>query len=410
VLYEFPPEVQSDPAKPWRDPANWPLVTPNAGKSISIPRLLQACESEEQKGDAALRLWASQHLNIEIGIALHSDRWAGADFWQFCAAPEGMTLEQLIERSEVVVTGIDGGGLDDLLGFVALGRETGTGRWLAWSRAWAHRIVLERRKDIASQLLDFEKAHELVIVEKPGQDVEEVADLVEQIDAAGVLAEEAAVGVDQAGIDPIVNAIVDRKIKPERIVGVQQGWRLNGAIKTTERALAARTLLHGGSALLTWAVGNAKPEAHGNATVITKQRAGSAKIDPLMAEVVVKLVKSDEPGTLKDRLDEAWQSIKLGLVRGLSIGFTSKEHSYIEETYGIHFLKWNWLELSAVTIPANQEASITSIKSIDRQVLAASGLVQRSGVDLITQPPASRETKPAVRKRGPVQLIPRTYK
>jgi HK97 family phage prohead protease len=127
-------------------------------------------------------------------------------------------------------------------------------------------------------------------------------------------------------------------------------------------------------------------------------------------EVVVKLVKSDEPGTLKDRLDEAWQSIKLGLVRGLSIGFTSKEHSYIEETYGIHFLKWNWLELSAVTIPANQEASITSIKSIDRQVLAASGLVQRSGVDLITQPPASRETKPAVRKRGPVQLIPRTYK
>lgn len=85
-------------------------------------------------------------------------------------------------------------------------------------------------------------------------------------------------------------------------------------------------------------------------------------------EVTVKLVKTDEPGTLKNRLDEAWQSIKLGLVRGLSIGFRSIEHTFIEGTHGIHFIKWMWLELSAVTIPANSDASITAIKSIDREI------------------------------------------
>ncbi|HET7375434.1 MAG TPA: hypothetical protein VFK30_01925, partial [Anaerolineae bacterium] len=34
-----------------------------------------------------------------------------------------------------------------------------------------------------------------------------------------------------------------------------------------------------------------------------------------------RIAKTDEPGTLKSRLDEAWQSIKLKLVRAVSIGF-----------------------------------------------------------------------------------------
>lgn len=57
---------------------------------------------------------------------------------------------------------------------------------------------------------------------------------------------------------------------------------LNGAIKTTERKLAGGEIEHEGSALMAWVVGNAKAEARGNAVVITKQAAGSAKIDPLM--------------------------------------------------------------------------------------------------------------------------------
>lgn len=72
-------------------------------------------------------------------------------------------------------------------------------------------------------------------------------------------------------------------------------------------------------------------------------------------------------------IDEAWSLIKAGLVRGLSIGFKTIESARIKDTFSEHIQKWEWLELSAVTIPANAEASITTIKSIDAQLRAASG-------------------------------------
>ena len=79
-------------------------------------------------------------------------------------------------------------------------------------------------------------------------------------------------------------------------------------------------------------------------------------------EVEIHLAQTQEPGKLKDRLDEAWQSIKMGLVKGLSVGFRAKEYSFLDDG-GIHFTAWDWYELSAVTIPANAEAGITDIKA-----------------------------------------------
>jgi phage terminase large subunit-like protein len=155
--------------------------------------------------------------------------------------------------------------------------RTVTGRGLTWSHAWCHETVLERRKEIAPRLLDFVKDGDLTIVEKPGRDVEEVADLVEQCEDSGLLDQ---VGVDNAGIGAIVDAIVDRGIEYERIVGIPQGYKLMGAIKTVERKLAGRDLAHGGRPLMNWCVGNAKPEPRGSAVLITKQVSGSAKIDP----------------------------------------------------------------------------------------------------------------------------------
>lgn len=100
--------------------------------------------------------------------------------------------------------------------------------------------------------------------------------------------------------------------------------------------------------------------------------------------IVIKanLTKIDEAGALKDRLDEAWQSIKHGLVQGLSIGFQPVESARIEGSYSYRFMKWLWLELSAVTIPANGEASITAIKSIDTELRAATGEKQHVVVRL----------------------------
>ncbi|MCG2574217.1 HK97 family phage prohead protease [Acinetobacter sp. ME22] len=83
-------------------------------------------------------------------------------------------------------------------------------------------------------------------------------------------------------------------------------------------------------------------------------------------QVKVQLTKPDqvESEELKQRLQTAWDSIKTGLVRGLSIGFSPIEVADIQGTWGYRFIKWDWYELSAVTIPANQEATITGIKSL----------------------------------------------
>jgi HK97 family phage prohead protease len=109
----------------------------------------------------------------------------------------------------------------------------------------------------------------------------------------------------------------------------------------------------------------------------------------------------DDAGTLKNRLDEAWQSMKAKLVRGLSIGFQGLETARIKDTYSLHYLKWTWLELSAVTVPANADATITSIKSADLAAIrAASGARRVLRLDI--QPGDSGQQK--ARRKGVLYL------
>ena len=282
MLFEFPEPMIEREA--YLDPAWWFVTNPNLGRSVSEDWLGDELAKAQRGDKAALNTFLAKHLNVEIGQRLRADGWAGAEFWEG-QGRRGLTLEEVLARSEVVVVGIDGGGLDDLLGLAVLGRCAETGRWLLWSHAWAHRVVLKRRKDIATKLLDFEKHGDLTIVDRPGQDVAAVADIVMEIETAGLLAEEHAIGVDVAGIGDIVDELTsdERRIDQARIVGIAQGWRLNGAIKTCERKLAGGSLEHGGTGLMAWCVGNAKAVQVGNAISITKAAAGSAKIDPLAA-------------------------------------------------------------------------------------------------------------------------------
>jgi phage terminase large subunit-like protein len=182
-----------------------------------------------------------------------------------------------------VTVGIDGGGLDDLLGLAVLGREADTGNWLSWSRAWAHPTVLQRHKQEAPRLRDFEQAGELAIVNRIGDDVAEVAAIVAQVHASGRLPASQSIGVDPHGLGGILDALQDAEIPEAAITGISQGWKLTGSIKTVERKLAEGALWHGGAALMAWCVGNARVEPRGNAVMITKQGSGFAKIDPLMA-------------------------------------------------------------------------------------------------------------------------------
>ncbi|MDG9890569.1 phage major capsid protein [Pseudomonas juntendi] len=121
-------------------------------------------------------------------------------------------------------------------------------------------------------------------------------------------------------------------------------------------------------------------------------------------EVTVELAKVDEPGTLKDRLDEAWQSIKAKLVRGLSIGFSPIESANIDGSWGRRFLKWEWLELSAVTVPANSDASIQTIKSIDREQRAATGTSALPVVRITPAGASATITKSAKPEEGDMNI------
>ena len=286
ILYEFPEAVQTSPDKLWADPEMWPMVLPNLGRSITLPRLIADGEAAKEKGEEEFRRWASQHLNIEIGMALHSDRWVGADHWE-AAADTTLTLDAILERSEVAVVGIDGGGLDDLLGLAILGRCRETRDWLLWTRAWAQTDVLERRKEIVERLRDFQRAGDLIICEEPTQDVEEVAAIVAQVAAAGLLPRRYGVGLDPVGVAAIIDELAGHGIETEAnggpVCAVYQGYKLSGAVWGMERKLNDGTLWHGGTPMMAWCVGNAKAEQRGNAVLITKQTAGKAKIDPLIA-------------------------------------------------------------------------------------------------------------------------------
>lgn len=278
VLYEFPEKMQKD-REAWSNPKNWKMVNPNVGRSITVERLREDMSAAIEAGEDELRSWASQHLDVEIGLALHSNSWAGAIFWEERGI-EGLTFDELLKRAEVITFGVDGGGLDDLLGAAAIGRERGTGKWLHWGHAWAHPSVLERRKSEAQRFKDFEADGDLTIVQQPGEDLEQVADYVARAKERRLLDK---VGLDPAGVGAILDALLDAGIPQDQVIGISQGWRMSGAIKTVERKLADGVMVHGKSRMMAWSVGNARVEPKGNAILITKQASGTAKIDPVMA-------------------------------------------------------------------------------------------------------------------------------
>ncbi|MGE4334667.1 MAG: terminase large subunit [Pigmentiphaga sp.] len=279
ILYEFPDDMLG--SKAYLDPANFYFTNPNIGRSVSAEWLEDQLKLMRARTDGSFQQFLAKHLNVEIGLNLRSDRWAGADHWEAQADRSLRQLDDFLRRVEVVTGGIDGGGLDDLLGLGLVGREQGSGRWLHWGRAWAHPSVLERRKEIAPRLRDFERDGDLVIVSRIGEDVAQLAAIIRRVFDAGLFPEKEGVGADPSGIT-FAEAFAEAEIPEELLVGVSQGWRMGGTIKTVERKLAEGTFLHGGTALMAWSVGNARVEQRANSILITKQASGTAKIDPLM--------------------------------------------------------------------------------------------------------------------------------
>lgn len=70
-----------------------------------------------------------------------------------------------------------------------------------------------------------------------------------------------------------------------------------------------------------------------------------------------------EEGTVRERVNEAWHSLKYKLLQAVSIGFKPVEWSYMDDSYGIRYMSWEMLELSLVGVPANPDAVIQTVKS-----------------------------------------------
>lgn len=292
IIYEFPPELQRDEAY-WRNPGNWAPVLPNLGRSIDPEKLLADYENNGRATKEAEQIWASQHLNIEIGVGLGGDAWGGAEFWEG-RGDSSLTLESLIERSEVATVGIDGGGLDDLLGLCVIGREKVTRRWLIWAHAYANPVVMERRKEIASTLRGFEEEGSLSICGVP-DDVELLADVVERLMRAKLLPAKNAIGIDPNNVGAIIEALAGRQVPDPMIYRLRQGSALSPAIWGLERKLSDKTLIHSGSEMMAWVLGNVKIEVKGNGNAATKEVAGRAKIDPFIAMLCAAILMSWNP-------------------------------------------------------------------------------------------------------------------
>jgi phage terminase large subunit-like protein len=298
ILYEFPEEFQKDKRNLWKNKKYWHIVNPNLGLSVDEDFLTAELIAAEHAGAAAMALFASQHFNIQIGSSLHAGRWPGVDLWDGCADPT-LTLESLIERSEVIVATIDGGGLVDWFGLCIMGREKLTGRYLCWSHAWAHESVLARYPELEQTMRDFEDDGDLTITnyrfdntsigddgaEKVDStiavDLRELIGYIMQAEASGKLG---PLGFDPYGVKVVVSALVAEGIdRDTRVMPISQGYRLQGAIKTTELYLAVGSLSHSGSRMMSWCVSNCRTDPKGNAVLVTKEASGAGKIDPAMA-------------------------------------------------------------------------------------------------------------------------------
>lgn len=293
VIFEFPEEIIE--AEGYLDPENFYITNPNIGRSVDRTWLEDELEKVRHTTGGELQVFLAKHLNVEIGLKLANNRWPGADYWQGAADPTLVSLDELLARCDVAVVGIDGGGLDDLFGLCVIGRCKTTRDWLVWCRAWAHSDVLTRRKEIAPRLRDFERDGDLVITDDAMLPIQEAADICARVRDAGLLPEKHAIGLDPYGVAALVDELAFRGIEDEMLAAIRQGAALSPATWGCEIKLKNGSLWHAGSRLMAWCVGNAKAEVRGGAVLITKQSAGRAKIDPLVAMFNAAMLMSRNP-------------------------------------------------------------------------------------------------------------------
>ena len=96
-----------------------------------------------------------------------------------------------------------------------------------------------------------------------------------------------------------------------------------------------------------------------------------AKVTEKGIEVTLHIPEIKEDGRLKERVNEAYQSLKYDLVKGLSVGFIPNwDQAEMIKGGGIQFDEWEWYELSLVTIPDNRDSGTDFRKAFEEHKAA----------------------------------------
>lgn len=294
VIYEYPDEMIRDES--YLNPEYFYVTNPNLGRSTHIRFLQNKFEQAKENGDESVQIFLAKYLNIQIGMNKRTDRWAGADFWITSAYKDRLNIEKLLDLCDVVTLGLDGGGLDDLFGMAAIGRDKlDPSIWYGWNRAWVHPIALERRKEIAPALNDFAQSGDLVIVDNIGEDVRQAGAIAKRFYDSGKLPEKFAIGLDKEGMPSLQDGLLECGLPFDLLVGIQQGWKLSAPTITLERKIAEGKFLHAGQPMMNWVVGNVRCKVSGNNLLVTKQESGKAKIDPFIATLNATALMSLNP-------------------------------------------------------------------------------------------------------------------
>ncbi len=303
VLYEYPVEKQLNQDY-WRDPLNWDMILPNMNRSIDRQAIIDDYENNGRATKEAEQIWASQHLNIEIGVGLGGDGWSGAMHWNSCVDETLKDLDDLLGRSEVCTIGIDWGGADDLAALYVIGREKITRRWLGWGVAWARPTVFEQRKSIASRLRQFQEDGDLIVARSGEEQAASAAAICRKIYDTGLLPAEEGIGLDSAGVALLLDALEELDLTEPLVRAVMQGWKLQTAISSVPLKLEDKRFVHGDQSIMAWSVGNAKQTLKGSNYIVTKEVSGAAKIDLLMALFNAAMLMFQNPEAAHGNIDD----------------------------------------------------------------------------------------------------------
>ena len=290
VLYEYPESMLEDES--YLNPNNWYIANPNLHASVSLDFLTNQYEQIKDTRES-LQDFLSKHLNIQQDMNLKDQNWQA--FTELLPTSEAVfTLEELIERSEVITIGYDGASLFDLAGLSVMGRVSNTNTYLSWSHGWLNRIALSKNLRSATKLLELEQLKEITIVDEVSNQFKEIIAVIKMIDSTGKLYQ---IGVDPHGLGTFKTDLEDEGIAEDKIIGVSQGYKMQQHIITCENLMAKGTLKFSLQELIRWQGSNTRLILKSNTVMVSKADSAD-KIDNIISILNSIAIMSQNPPSM----------------------------------------------------------------------------------------------------------------